>query len=491
MKWNVFYDSESKWLKGGYDLKQKKYMDFFYPELGTDARTASLIAIGSKKVPQEHWQSLLRILESRYEITYLGPGWRRGGLFLQYLTSLLIDERGTLMDQSAANATYAQLIHAKRKHFDAWGWSASSSPSGGYLGMNQLQDDVVSPHASILGLSHYPESVIRNLKVLEQFGARPEHLIGGEYKKYGFRDSIGLEKQQVSKGYLMLDQCMIMLAIAHYLKPDFIYQYMKNHPWIINIERSCNEFHNRNKNIKSFAQILSTRDQNSKIETIVNLELGVKNPLIKPYVDVQMIKTNIHYTDPLKVDGDLSDWKNAELMSFELNQSLESGIVTDKTDLDVKSWMLWNERYLYFAIEVYDQDIMNRQSGRDIYKDDCIELFIDPKKDKFIWSHPKDFQIGFSPISKNNKSQVWSWFQKISPSSSDIRYKVKRFKNKYIVESAISWKFLGMKPKNGLSFGLSPAVHDKDQDQYPNTKLNWCYFSEDAYLGDGTLRKEN
>ena len=86
-----------------------------------------------------------------------------------------------------------------------------------YLGCGHLQDQIVTPHASILALSYFHKEVIENLNKLEEMGARDPILIDGRNYSFGFRDAINWKSGKVSGKYLTLDQAMIFLSIANYL----------------------------------------------------------------------------------------------------------------------------------------------------------------------------------------------------------------------------------------------------------------------------------
>ncbi|MBI1882918.1 MAG: hypothetical protein HYS08_01765 [Chlamydiae bacterium] len=193
MDWSVFYDAASKTLKGGYSLKKNEDLQFQYGDLGTDARTAFFLAIATGGAPLDLWNSAKQVVEERYGIQYLGPGWKGGGLFLQGMTGLFLDERGTLMGKSMANMTYAQINHGWKKNYPVWGWSCCAAPDGSYLGVDKIVDSVVSPYASILSVIYYPKQVVENLKALEKFKIRTPFETDKGMRSFGFRDSVNIE----------------------------------------------------------------------------------------------------------------------------------------------------------------------------------------------------------------------------------------------------------------------------------------------------------
>jgi hypothetical protein len=102
-----------------------------------------------------------------------------------------------------------------------WGMSPSSVPEGGYseygakpLGSKGYKSGVVTPHASALTLEFTPKEAIANLrKMVELYDI---------YGEYGFYDAVTVKTGLVARKYLALDQGMILVAIANYLKEGSI-----------------------------------------------------------------------------------------------------------------------------------------------------------------------------------------------------------------------------------------------------------------------------
>ena len=82
----------------------------------------------------------------------------------------------------------------------------ASRPSG------RFTNGVVTPHASFLALRFAPREAMENLRKLkEKFPIYGDH---------GFMDSVNVSRGVVSDRVLMLDQGMIMAAIANALADD-------------------------------------------------------------------------------------------------------------------------------------------------------------------------------------------------------------------------------------------------------------------------------
>jgi hypothetical protein len=402
------------------------------------------------------------------------------------MVGLFLDERGTLMGKSAANMAYAQIIHAWKKGYPVWGWSACASPDGSYLGANKLIDNVVTPHASILAISYYPRQVIDNLKAMEKFNLRKVFHSNEGPRNFGFRDAVDIESGRIAERFLIVDQEMIFLSLLNFLEQGILWKTFQKDPLV---QKGFSLIKDYQKNIEpDEAVVYQKRDIFGAQEKVIPLDLGIKNPIVKPFVEPTLVQAVAkRVTQKITLDGSLDEWENLEPLSFPLNRTLELGIVMNPLDLDAKAYFQWDEKNLYFVIEVTDNELLNQQEIKNIFKQDCVELFINPSNDGLKWGNAKDFQIGFSSTSSNGNPAIWAWFQSRAPKSNEVSYFVSRFKEEdrsgYIVEAAISWKFLNLNPKSGLEIGVSPAVHDVDNSKTFDTKLNWCFMPANMQLG--------
>ena len=172
INWSLLYNSDKNLFYGGYNTKTCTYSAWNCSDLASDSQTASFLGIATGSVPAKHWERLNRSFEERYGHRYYEPGWK-GGLFMQFLPGIFIDQRQTLMGRSAEEFTRAQIAHASEMNKSVWGWSPSSSPCGDeYIGYGQLRDEIVTPHASALAVIYHPEEVIQNLKKMEEMCVR-------------------------------------------------------------------------------------------------------------------------------------------------------------------------------------------------------------------------------------------------------------------------------------------------------------------------------
>ncbi|HOW26936.1 MAG TPA: glucoamylase family protein [Elusimicrobiota bacterium] len=236
MDWGVIYDPRNHLYRGGwrldlndFDVKQP-WGDWYYGYLGADTRLGSFFGSARGQVPMDHWTALDRRQETKYGQSYYVPGWQGGGLFMQMVSGIFMDERETPLGVSAANFAYAQIIHASKIGAPVWGWSAAESPTGDYLGWGVIRDDVVTPHATVLAAVYYPRKAVENLKRLDELGARADYGIDGTLHRFGFRDSLDWKTGSAAPGYLMLDQTLLFLSLANVLYDGIVWEYFEKDP---------------------------------------------------------------------------------------------------------------------------------------------------------------------------------------------------------------------------------------------------------------------
>jgi hypothetical protein len=191
-----------------------------------------------------------------------------------------------------------------------------------------------------------------------------------------------------------------------------------------------------------------------------------------------------------EVDGRLDEWPESAFT--DLSGLIESGAVSRRQDLSAWFAVAWDERRLYIAADVQDDQIANARTGQDLWKDDVVEVYIDPTDDKFLWGDAAHFQLGFAPTSAGGAPARWAWFQRREPTADEIVSEVKVYRDGYHLEAGIAWSFLGVsRPEPDRGIGFSLAVHDRDdRDASPEAKLNWSFVQTDGliHLGRVVLR---
>lgn len=459
LHWDKLYDHQTRLLWGGRSAKTGTSTDWHYQELGSEARLAVFLAVASNAIPAESWDALNRTLEERYQVEYLKPGWH-GGLFTHFLPGIFLDERDTLMGRSAINFALAQMRHAKRLKSPVWGWSPSTAPQGGYLGVAALRDTIVTPHASALAAEVFPKEVVGNLKELERRGTRPLHVVKGVRMDFGFRDAYDTSSDQVTRGYLYLDQAMLFLSLANALHERVVSRWFESHPMVQAGRQRISDFRDR-----PFAQL--------KGEPPFALSHLTGLPTVsfdRPRPQWQVVRSTVS----LSLADPLSRWAGVPPLTLG-TESLEQGTIEDAKDLAVTSQWVWDEESLAFVIRIHDDELVVHPPAQELYKGDCIELYIDPTDQGFAWGNAKQFQLGVSAPTPEGHSLVYAWFQKRAPTAKEFAYTSERTADGYTIRGLIRWSFLGVTPTVGTTLGVSLAVHDVDTRKGTATKLNWFF----------------
>jgi hypothetical protein len=256
-----FLDPETNQLRVGYDVEQDRPTPYHYGMLATEARVASLYGIGKGDLPEEHWWYLYRTAPEEWDwqtqephgkmarqgaVSYFQgyykegnkkfvPSWG-GSLFEFLMPTLVIREQKYASKNLGANdriVTELQRDFAlKEKKYPVWGISPASTSDGrrwmyGEYGVKRLgvkgypDRGVITPHASFLALDALPKDAIKNIRKLLTFPI---------YGEYGFYDSISFPSERINTQYLVLDQGMVLIPIANYLKKGVIQGYFHKDP---------------------------------------------------------------------------------------------------------------------------------------------------------------------------------------------------------------------------------------------------------------------
>ncbi len=267
MDFSELYDPVEGKLYLGYDLKKREFSPYHYGLIATEARLASLIAIGKGDLPPEHWFRIYRTLPRAWKwqrqepqgllINYLGidvfegyyqfqgmeivPSW--GGSSFEFLMPTLVVKEKELgrkaLGLNNLRALKSQILYARKKGYPVWGFSPSAIPGKegyGEFGIPEIgskgypEKGIVTPYASILGIEYLPREVIENMRnLIKNFP-----LIYGEY---GFYDSVDIKNKITSTRYLTLDQAMIFLSLGNFMTRGKLREWFHKDPVGKNIEK--------------------------------------------------------------------------------------------------------------------------------------------------------------------------------------------------------------------------------------------------------------
>ena len=263
--YRFFYDPTAQRMSHGYYVHRASRSVYHYGVLYAESRLGSLIAIGKGDVPEAHWFRMVRTFPPacrwqtgrpvghwpkavRGYVFYGGwyewggvrfvPSWG-GSAFEALMPTLVLDEpRHAAVNLGAndrAHASVQRRYALETLGYPVWGMSPSAMPTGtdyGEYGVRVLGSlgyppGAVTPHASALALAVTPAEAVANLRRLaERYDI---------YGDFGFYDAVDPVSGAVTHAYLSLDQSMILIAAANYLRDGVVQRRFAADPIVTNV----------------------------------------------------------------------------------------------------------------------------------------------------------------------------------------------------------------------------------------------------------------
>ena len=460
VNWRFMMDRETKALYMGWK-PERGFEGFILWDVFSEQMIAYILGLGTPvyqhRLPEESWHSFRRPLKAFKGYTFIHC--LGGSLFVYQFSHAFIDFRN--IHDKYANywensiiATKANIAFCKAHRDDYlayykgfWGLSAGDGPDGyrAHGATAFTHDGTITPYAIAASVPFVPEIAISTLRKLLSF----EYGYRIWDDRYGFVSAFNLDRNWFSTEHIGIDLGVMLLMIENY-RSEFVWRYfMKNESVQRGLRRAG----------------FSEGPGRLNVEKLKALEKERAPVEIKEY-----IARRVESICEIRED----DFKKIDVLD-----SLEFGRIDGPSDLEVKFAFLWNEKYLYFIVDVKDDTILARESKETLYKGDCVELYFTLESNILLWGARENFQIGFAPDSLENKPVMFSFFQKVDPSDS-IDLTVDKREDGYRMEISIDWDFLGFRPEAGSSLGMSVAVHDLDSPAN-YAKLNWKF--RDTPLG--------
>ena len=415
-----------------------------------------VLAIGSPThpIPAETWRALARPVGSYrdYRVIQMPP------LFTHQYPHVWLDLRGQNDGQAdyfqnSVNATRANrafCIDQASKFAgygpNFWGLTASEGPSGYRAygappGWTVSHDGTVAPTACGSSIVFTPEESIACLRNFrEKYG-------DSMWGRYGFSDAMNPGKHWFSDKVLVIDQGPLLLMIENY-RSGLVWKTM-----------------GRSVPVQKAFEKIGFR----------------KGTLALPWPDPPESQAP-YVPQGIQIDGLLGDWPQGRPIVLTPEANREFGSFEGLEDFKGEIRFAWNQEYLYFAVKVNDKEIVAKRNGKNIWRDDLFELFVDPEGDGLYWGDFRDHQLGFRPAQKDVGLGVWSWFQFGEDPSVGGKVLAKSYADEkgYILEGAIRWDFLGISPKDGEVVRLTPGIHEVSK-KGGEAKLMWFFRNEEKF----------
>ena len=480
--WMLDDNPESGLLSMGWD-PEKKFKGYIKWDMFAEDLMMYLLAIGSPThpLPEKSWDSFRRPVKEYGGQTYL---YHEGeSMFVYTYSHAWVDFR----DKHDAYADYwKNSIAAIRANYERckeyasnfktykegyWGISASDGPDGysafgatAVLGMN---NGTIPPYSLCAAVPFAPELAIPAIRsLLANYGDKV-------WGRYGFVSAFNLDRNWFSTEYIGIDEGDILLMLENY-RTGFVWKTFMKNPYI-----------KRGMEVAGFQPGTKELD----VAFLKKMEDERAKELEKTGGSIVKKLTIARSKKKIDVDGTLQQWDKGIFEKYDAGKDLESGKISGPADLAGAFGFQWDDENLYFAIDVTDDEIVAREKQKEIYKGDCVEIYLDfiTQGKNFIWGDKKNFQIGLAPDCATGSPAAYAWFQDIDPKE-NVKLAVKKTGTGYRMEAAIKWSFLQQNPQPGMVFGLSVALHDIDSGG-KEKKLNW-YFKQQPgriKLGEAVL----
>jgi cyclic beta-1,2-glucan glucanotransferase len=253
MDFRFLYDRKRKLLRTGYDVDAHQPAKSYYDLLGSEARTATFVAIAKGDIRQEAWfhQGRVRSLEQGEAALV---SW--SGTMFEYLMPLLWmrSYSGTMLNEGMLSAVVCQQKYARKRNVP-WGISEAAYSARDHKGIYQyaafglpglavnpdaLKDIVIAPYASFLALLVDSTAAARNLRLMWK---------NGWFGRFGFYESAdysngqapGMKDYELIRCWMAHHQGMSLLAVCNLLTQSSLQRWFHLEPQVMATELLLHE----------------------------------------------------------------------------------------------------------------------------------------------------------------------------------------------------------------------------------------------------------
>jgi hypothetical protein len=433
-----------------------------------EASILYVLAIASRThpIPAVNWFSVRRdIGEYKGHVSVVS-----GPLFTHQYSHFFVDFRG-ITDGVAdywASSVGAAMAHrqfaidqsASHKGYgpNSWGFTACDGP-GGYKAYSGppgriIHDGTIAPTAALGSYQFTPDYSYEAMKHLRA--------VPGLWGLHGFADAYNLDRNWIATDAIGIDQGAIAISIEN-ARSGLIWRLFSERP-----------------EIKKAMAAIGFRPGTVAMTPTMATPVVARTLAERPRVEIPFA-----HAKPA-IDGVReAAWDAAATIRLD-RKVIESGAIDDDDDASADIRVLWDAEALYIFAEVADNEVITRQREKEIFRDDLLELYINPRNKGLVWGDPDDFQIGLSP---DGEGAAWAWFQNLDPRTRGLKMKSTRHERGYVIEVAIPWSFLKIRPRADVVFGFSPAIHDIDTTGSPEAKMNWFFIDPGIHIGEAVLKR--
>lgn len=417
---------------------------------------AYILAIGSPTYPlsADVWDKIYRPINGKNYIFVPGEP-----LFAYQYPHIWIDFRK--LKDSFANY-WNNTISATRHNYDfsmehvkkyksyeknLWGLSACDGPLGYrvYGASGDSHDGTIAPYAPIATMPLIPRLSFRTIrKLLKKHGP----LV---WERYGFVSAYNVDLNWYSKEYIGIDQGDILLMLENY-RSGLIWKYVMKNEYIQEAVYKIGFTKKRlnQKNAVNKIHFTNFRERNKSFKKRVLLANYTKNDVI--------------------IDARLNEWDlvNGYLVSEDMNVIAGSLSRVNKKSqiLHSQFYIQWDDKNLYITANVSDNIVVSNILPGDqkaYYRTDSVEFYIDPSRAD---STEGIMKLAVLPFDLYGNIQIIRHEDNspgpIEENFPEIKGASIRTETGYIIELSVPFKYLGVDPKPGMTFGFGHTIHNSN-----------------------------
>jgi len=188
------------------------------------------------------------------------------------------------------------------------------------------------------------------------------------------------------------------------------------------------------------------------------------------------------------LDGNLDEWKGVKPAVVDAKEQIFLGADTwtGSADCSGKFYTMWDDSKIYIAVEAKDDKIVTKQTGSNIWMNDCAEIFF--ATTNAVAGHAEHYQYGITP-----NELKFNWCNMDGASNvipAYVTLKSSTTASGYNIEAAIEYaQMKSLKFKAGNVIGFHPCLDDCDGDgNSRDLQITWTGLeAHDQSKGFGQL----
>ncbi len=442
-----------------------------------------ILALGAPEhaLPADSWN--FRRLWGRYkEHVYL----INQPLFTHQFPQVWLDLRGkrdayanyfaSSVQATLANRQFCLDMRQSYKTFseNRWGLTACIGPDNyhayGAPPNPAVVDGTIAPAGAACSIVFTPQLSINALREYYDSKILPENIKERLHGRFGLSDSFNVDRDFVASETFAINQGPMLLMIENY-RTGLIWKHFMQVPAVIQAMQKAG--------FKT-----DTAEENS-FETKTVYETAAYMPHLRPVYKTRFLPeeyslASASFADPV--------WENAARMT--IDKSLIQIISKPPTNLDYQlQWqMLHNSESLFIRFDVHDTTLHSENADERMYHDDCIEIYLNSRNEKFSWNGEYDYQIIMSPNAEGQKQRVREFF-KGTHLTSQLQWRFQRLPDGYSAIIEIPKEAFGLTDVN--RFAASIAAHDVNASGTVDMKYCWFFTQPEIVLAEIELMQDD